>query len=300
MSDFETTASDAVTKLQAIDDLVNEMNPQFEAARENWRATEQEIETVSQSLIETLAAIDSQIVSALEYHQEMSDQISERLNQIEQAATDGQNRVEEEVGTLKESVTHLSEFGQELRSLLETQLTSVREQVASVTSLFDATKSQATSMMDNLQSQADSLSSDLQESSQEIVQAGEDVRQAIAEEVVTAVQEGVESVQSAMDQFKTDAETQLDESRQAIEQSAAEAVQQARTQLDDAMQGMVNRIQDCFETMKATATGTQTASETMITAKDVMNSAMKSTNVGLESVVETLRGIKEIFEKIAG
>ena len=124
MSDFESTASAVVTKLQEIDEIVTKSTAQYEQAENHINEIDNEISETSISIMTFVDKAIQGISSAKDKQTSMVDSLKERINSIKDAVSKAQQEGETEIDETQEKINELKTVAGQVQETLKNQVSS--------------------------------------------------------------------------------------------------------------------------------------------------------------------------------
>jgi ABC-type transporter Mla subunit MlaD len=296
--DFESTATAAVTKLQEIDEIVTASTKKFDDFERHVEEKNSEIMTCSEDIMSTIDQLLQRLGQAKTARTAFGEQFEQKVEAVSTSLEAKKPNVEKQLQDSGALIEKLSTAVNEHEKTCGEQLQTAMTAMTGVKGDFEKVKSGLTESFDTIHAQAESMHTSSESVRQSTEDAGDRVVRFMEEDIPSKVDDEMEKVKQKVNSVKEEVETNLQEASSKVEDSVNDSVDKLKQDQDDQLESLKSAMEQMAEQLKNALSGITSAGEAMATSKDVMNTAMKSTNVGVESVIGTLKEIREIFEKI--
>ena len=245
MTDFESTASAAVTKLQEIDEIVTKSTAQYEQAENHIKEIDNEINETSISIMAFVDKAIEGINSAKDKQASTVESLKERINSIKDAVSKAQQVGETEIDEIQGKIDELTTLAGQVQETLKNQLESMVSALAELKSGFDTAQDSETEIMNSVTRKVEEVNEDAEELINDIKEKADGVMQYVEQELQNGIQEQVENMQEQVDEMKTQFETRLDAVSSEVSTSAQDTMDQVSTEVDTRIDEAKSAISTC-------------------------------------------------------
>jgi predicted house-cleaning noncanonical NTP pyrophosphatase (MazG superfamily) len=298
MSDFESTATAAVTKLQEIDELVSASTSQFEVAEQRLDELDTEITETSIAIMGSIDQVLQGISSAKSKQVATVDSLKQQVKATLEAASKAQEGGEKEVSEIQEKIAELKGTADEVQEGIKNQLQTMMSAVSDLKAGMDSVRDTIPEVTNATTIKVKVARDEAEQFNNALKQKAENVLEFVEQELQEGVAKQVNHMTERLDEMKSEFETRLENVKDEFTTASQETMDQAKSEQETQLEAIKAAVEQMSEHLKATLGTIKSTSDSMMTVKDTMNTCVKSTNVGMQAAVETLTNIKEIFEKI--
>ena len=300
MADLETAGTDLLEKIK-------ELMKDFPSAQKAFEECEEKLDKAKNDVEEDFDDIDSKVEAFLDQlNNDRSDNQSEvqdtkeAVNELKAKVLESAQEAKDRMDSAKEEIT---EFAEEAVEALEPKVQQVMAKVhqasrnlkARAGEIEDQVESISSSVSDFLNDEICNAFKDFQS---EVTDRAATVAEYIAGEVTDMMSQNASDLGDKLTEFTDDLQTKMSETGDTAMQSAEEALTQCFQQHKEMFDTILNLGEQLKGVLEMVSKGVEQGGEIVGQCNEAVQMGVDTTAVGVNSVIETIEKVFQVFEDL--
>jgi uncharacterized phage infection (PIP) family protein YhgE len=298
MADFETVASATIEKLTDLEQTCVAAGEDFDSVRSRIRQLHESLTSRCQATIGLASQLEDLLREQRGAQEQVKENLLGRFDAIESSLTMHSGSLERELAEVVQQQQAVQEKINAAREAVETNHEAAVEAIESTDHAVDTCRDEAEEGFDDLATQWDEGVKEVDETETSLSERADELNSYLQDDLSERIQNSVEEVSSQLDERGTAVEGHFNELGGRFDETLQSTVSTLDSDLQNLVSSMTTKFEGFGQTAEQLLERLHSGTDLLVIAKDGMNEAVRTSCVGLESAVETLDEIKQIFEKI--
>lgn len=298
MADFQTVASATLDKLHEIENTVRDAKTYYQTLKDVVHQASSRFSSEYERILNEINVLQNRVETRHENLQNMKTFFNARFDGIEDGLKTADQKMESEFQDVLKRQFELILKLRDLRAQTDAKATDSVTAVNNMVQSLSATQDETDDVHDALVSEWETGTAQQQELGTSLQEQSESFVSMVETDTTESIRSASESISNQVSEKQSEFESYFsslgDRFNETLDSTISSLDGNYRQQMENSLSG----IQSFGASITAAIEQLQAVTETTMVTKEVMTTAVQSTNVGLESAIGALTEIKEIFEKI--